>query len=262
MHLQPVHPKIRRIVDHERRHAGATLRSSDLDTVDQDLSDAGECGNRLGDFGRRHILAFPAKRIADPIDEIEITLRVPAHQIARSKPGIALRESAAQNFPLVGGRFGIALEAARRARGVVENAADRFADLARRAFDAAAGGIAKRFLRKDVEADELDDEFVFHPGRNAPDRTALRVEIDQHDIAFGRGVEFENAARREARCKGSPDVRTQAVAATEPDLMRAIMRARRRRQGDSGTFRRYRKTACTDTRRCRTRIHALKSFRG
>ena len=83
----------------DERHAGAPVRARDGDAVDDRLVDAWAGGERGGDFGCRDVLALPAKRVADAVDEGVEALGVAAHQIAGAHPGVAGGEDIAQDFP-------------------------------------------------------------------------------------------------------------------------------------------------------------------
>ena len=107
-------------------------RPGDLDAVDIGLVDAGKAADDLGDLGGRDVLALPAERVADAVDEIEIAVGVLAHEIAGAEPGIALLEHVAQNLRRVVGGVGIAFEPHVGFGRIGENLPDRFADLAGR----------------------------------------------------------------------------------------------------------------------------------
>src|SRR5262249_35062960 len=143
--------KIQILIADDRRHAGAALVTRHLHAVDIGLMNAGECADRLGDFRGRDVLTLPAEGIADAVDEIEITTNVAAQEIARAEPAIPFGEHVAKNLGLVVNRIGIALEAAGRPRRVVENPADRLANLSGRGLLAATERIAYGRLPLDVE---------------------------------------------------------------------------------------------------------------
>src|SRR6202021_453838 len=98
----------------------------------------------------RDALAPPAKRIPDPIDEIEIAAGVGAHQIAGAVPGIAAFEHVAQDFLLRCRGVGIALEIRRRMSRAIVDSADRLARFTSRATDAMAALVADRFERRGI----------------------------------------------------------------------------------------------------------------
>src|SRR5277367_4851935 len=81
-----------------------------------------------GDLDGRYVLAFPSKRIADAIDEVEEAALVLAHQIAAAVPRVSLREHVAQDLFFGGRLVRIAFEAAAPARCVFDYLADRFAN--------------------------------------------------------------------------------------------------------------------------------------
>ena len=104
--------EIQLAVGDKRRHAGRAFGAGNRNAVDARFGDAGECHHRGGDFGRRHVLALPAKGVADAVDKIEESACIHAHQIAGAVPGIADFEHIAQNFALGVRGAGIALELA------------------------------------------------------------------------------------------------------------------------------------------------------
>ena len=65
------------------------------------------------------------------------------------------------------------------------------------------------------------------PG-HAADRAFLAVPVEDRHVAFGRGVELDDPRDPEALLELRPDVGTQAVAAGEAQLVRALLRMRRR----------------------------------
>jgi hypothetical protein len=93
-----------------------------------------ESAEFLRHLGGSHVLALPAKGVADAVDEVEEALLVLAHQVAGPYPSVARREDMAQDSLLGLGRTGVALEPAAGARRIVLHLADRLAGL----VDAAA----------------------------------------------------------------------------------------------------------------------------
>src|SRR5947209_18201047 len=159
---------MRDVLRHDRSHAGAPVAAGNLHAVDGRLQHAGKSRDGLGDFGGRDVLALPAKRIADAIDEIEITALVLLHEIAGAEPGVTFAEHVAQNLLVGGGLISIAVEPVRRLLGIVQNLAEDFAGFARCAFDAEPIRTAYRLLPFDLDANDLDGEFPLEPFRNAP----------------------------------------------------------------------------------------------
>ena len=145
-------------VGDERRHAGAAVPARDGDAVDVGFGNAGKCGDRLGHFRSRDVLALPAEGVADAIDEIKIALLVLAQQVAGAEPHVALLEHVAQDF-LLGLRLDrIAFEAVRGLGWIVEDLSDRLAGFVRCAFDTETLRIAHRLLLLDIELDDLGRE--------------------------------------------------------------------------------------------------------
>src|SRR5690606_2729722 len=73
----------------DRRHAGAAVELVDLDAIDDGLVDPRIARDHLRDFGRGDVFALPAEGVADTVDEIEIALRILAHEVAGAEPGVA-----------------------------------------------------------------------------------------------------------------------------------------------------------------------------
>src|SRR6202008_4865098 len=106
--------------------------SRNRDAVDVRFRDARDDAERLGHFAGRDVLALPAERVADAVDEIEIAVGVAAHQVAGADPHIALREGAAQGLFLGVGFLRVAFDAAPRLAPPLPDGSPR---LARGAFD-------------------------------------------------------------------------------------------------------------------------------
>ena len=94
-----------------------------------------------------------------------------AHQVAGAEPGVARLEDVAQDLSL---GLGLRRHSPRSAPpgfdGVLQDLADRLADLVGGALDAEAVGVAHRLLGLDVEAHELGREAVREERGNAADR--------------------------------------------------------------------------------------------
>ncbi len=224
--------KVERAFGDERGHAGAAVGAGHLHAVDIRFLDAREDGDRLGHFARRDVLALPAERVADAVDEEVVAERVAAQEVAGAEPGVALCEDVAQDFLLGVRALRVALEAA----AFFVDHADRLAHLVGLAFDAEAVGSAHRLLVFDVEEHEARLQRVAHVVRNASDRTDDAVEIDERDVAFGRAVELDDARDAEARLEGRPDFGSEAVAHDDAQFVLALQRMRRRVQKIAAEF--------------------------
>src|SRR6266852_2194230 len=145
---------------------------------------ARERADHLRDLCGRYIFALPAESIADTINEIEIALGITAHEIAGAEPAIARGEHVAQNLGLVVDRIGIALEPAGGLRWVLENPADRLADLSGRALLASTERIAYQHLPFDVEPHDLGLKPRGQEPRDAADRARLSFQIEQRDVTL------------------------------------------------------------------------------
>src|SRR5262249_57142487 len=85
--------------------------------------------------------------------------------------------------------------------------------------------VADRLLAFRVEADDLGRESRGDPPRKPADRALFAVEIEQRDVAFRRGVEFDDLRNLEAALELRPDVGPQAVAADQAQVVRGVRRA-------------------------------------
>src|SRR5438445_11287971 len=131
-------------VGDEGGHAGPTVGAGDGHAVGGRLADTGKRAERLGDLGRRDVLALPAERLADAMDEVVVAGLVLAHQVAGAKPGIARLEDVAKDLALGGLGAGVPLESSAGGRRMSGNPADRLADLAGRTADPEAGAVPNR----------------------------------------------------------------------------------------------------------------------
>src|SRR5260370_25684342 len=145
-------------MDRHGRHAGAAGAARDADPVDVGFSDAGKLADRLLYLGGGYVLALPAKGVADPIDEIEISVRVLAHQVAGAKPAVALLEDIVQDLPVGLDLGGVAFEARARLGCILQNLADHFADLLRPAFYPEALLVSDPLLQLEVPPNHLGGE--------------------------------------------------------------------------------------------------------
>src|SRR5206468_6525888 len=117
-------------------HACAAVGAGNGDPVGRGIENAGAAvPDRVVHLARRDVLALPAERVADPVDEMEVALFIAQHEIARAEPGIAFGKDVAQHLLLGLGRVGVTLEGAAGAIGGAD-APDRLADLAMAAGDA------------------------------------------------------------------------------------------------------------------------------
>src|SRR5207248_920222 len=198
---------------HDRRHPGAAVRVRHRDAIDRHLGHAATTPDHVRDLRGRHVLSLPAEGVADPVDEIEESLRVAAHQIAAAIPGVARGERLAQHLAARGGRIGVALEASGAV--IVQNLTDRLAHLVRGAAHAVAARVAKRGARLEVEAHDLDRHAVREKGRDSPDRPRATLAVVEREVAFGRGVILEDLRDAKALLEFPPDFPAQTVTAGE-----------------------------------------------
>src|SRR5450759_3720044 len=110
-------------VKDERSHPRPALGAGNDHAVDGCIHHTRTCANCLGDLGRRDVLAFPPERVADAIDEIEISTTVSLHQIAGTEPGVAISKDVPKDLFLRIFRARIAFEPATGARAIIDNSA-------------------------------------------------------------------------------------------------------------------------------------------
>src|SRR6516162_3231938 len=216
------------VLGDDRGHAGAAVTAGNLNAVDVGLQNAVELPDHLLDLGGRDVLAFPAESVADAIDEIEVAVLVLAHQIAGAEPDVALLEHVVQDLLVGLGLAGIALEPLAGLGRILHDLADDLARLVDVALDAEAAFVADRLLAFHVEAHDLGREARGDPPGKPADRAFLAVEIEQRDVAFGRGIELDDLWNLEAPLELRPHIGPQAVAASQAQMMRALFRVRRR----------------------------------
>ena len=102
--------EIERVIRDDRRHAGRAFGGRHGYAVHGRLGHAGKLRDRFGDLRGRDVLAFPAERVADAIDEIKEAAGILAHEIAGAIPGVAAGKHVAQDLALRFRLVGIALE--------------------------------------------------------------------------------------------------------------------------------------------------------
>jgi len=214
-------------VDHDGSHSSAAVGTGCRNPVNAGIEDAGAVRDRLGYFGRRHILSLPAEGIADTIDEMEIAGVVPHHQVAGAEPGIARYQYIAQDFLFGLVSVGVALEAP-ASFACLPDAADGFTGFARHAGNTKAVRGAERNTALGVVSHDGDGKTMGEERRDAADRAWFSLDVEQREIAFGGRIKFQDCGKRKARLESFPDVATQAVAAGEPDPVPAIEFGHRR----------------------------------
>src|SRR6266581_2753565 len=116
-------------VGDERGHTGPAVGPGKGHAIDVGFPDGGEGADRLRDLRGRDVLALPAERVADTVDEIEVAVRVPSHEVTGAKPRVARLEDAAQDLALGVFLARVPLESPARVRRLLEHLADRLADL-------------------------------------------------------------------------------------------------------------------------------------
>src|SRR6266849_841178 len=222
--VSPKAEKVEAVGDNYRRHARPSFGSENSHAEHVGLYDAGISRHRLGDLGRGHVLALPAKGITNAVHEVEEAPFVLSHQIAGAEPGIALLEYVAQDLRFRILSAGVPLEPAADVGLAVGNLADRFANLIWHAGNATTVGVANRLGAFDVEANQRGRKAMCEERGNSADRSGLAVRIVKREVAFRRGVEFQDPRNLESVFETVPHVRPQAVAATQPDPVSSFAR--------------------------------------
>src|SRR5271154_5665493 len=144
------------VPDYRGDHTGPAFVARNRYSIDHRFGDVGEGCQLSGDLDGRHVLAFPSKRVADAIDEVEEAALVLAHQIAAAVPRVSLREHVAQDLFFGVCFASIAFEAAAPARCVFDYLTDRLANFVGRTADAVTVLGAQWCLRIMIEFEQRD----------------------------------------------------------------------------------------------------------
>src|SRR3989441_1074744 len=220
--------EIEPVVGDERSHAGAAVGVWDGHAVDVGRLDGGKGANRFRHLRGRDVLALPAEGVADTVDEIEVAVRVPSHEVTGAKPRVPRLEDAAQDLALGVLLARVPLESPAGVRRLLEHRADRLADFVRRAAHAEACLVADGLVPGDVESHQGGGESMREERGDAPDGPGLALDVDHRHVALGRGVELQDLRNAEADLEVVPDVGPQPVAAGQPDpVLRVVGRALR-----------------------------------
>src|ERR1700683_180621 len=173
-------------------HACPAFVARNRHSIDHRFGDVRKACHLSSDLDGGYVFAFPSKRVADAIDEVEEAALVLAHQIAAAVPGVSLCEHVAQDL-FFGGRFvRIAFEAAAPARRVSDYLTDRLANFVGRTTDAVTVFGAQWSLRIMIELDQRNRKSLPKKRRNLADRANFALAVEQRKIGLGRRVELEN----------------------------------------------------------------------
>src|SRR5262245_30925728 len=208
--------EIERAFADDGRHPGAAFGPRNRDSVDAGMQDALESAELLRHLGGSHVLALPAKGVADAVDEVEEALLVLAHHVAGPYPSIARCEDLAQDFLLGLGRTGVPLEPAAGARRIVLHLADRFAGLVDAGANAESILVAGRLAPVEVEGDQGRREAVRQIWGNVADGSRLALHVEQRDTSLRGRIKLEDLRDAEALLERLPHAGREAVATSEP----------------------------------------------
>src|SRR6266850_5019637 len=96
--MGPERGEIKPFIGSDGGHAGAAVGAWNAHAVNGGFSDPRKPANGLRHLRGGDVLALPAKRVANSIDEIEIAVLVLPHQIARPEPRVSRLEHIAQDL--------------------------------------------------------------------------------------------------------------------------------------------------------------------
>ena len=114
------------ILNIDKGHTRTTVATGHGDTIDHGVLYPGRRSDHIRHLEGGDILALPAERVADAIDEGVVPGRIDPHEITGAEPGVALREDIPQNLALGFACIGIAFEPS-RGIATVANAPDGLA---------------------------------------------------------------------------------------------------------------------------------------
>lgn len=86
------------IFDQQCHSTGSPVMTRELNTIDVGFHNARVLTKHVCHLGRRHVLAFPAERITQPITEEPTALLVSSHRISGTVVGVAVLQYAARNL--------------------------------------------------------------------------------------------------------------------------------------------------------------------
>src|SRR5690606_24468573 len=147
-------------------------------------------------LGSRYVLAMPAKRIAEPVDELRVLAADITHQIAGVEPGIAFLEDVAKDRRFAFGRVGIAVEGPFLADFTEQQPGFAFICLEHESLAVTQGSILVQVV--------TDDGIG---GRGETYGVVEIEDIGKADVAFAGGIELGNTPNTEALFEFVPDRR-------------------------------------------------------
>src|SRR6185312_965491 len=183
--------------------------------IDDRFRHSGEPQDHRGDLPGGYVLAFPAKSIADTVDEVEVTALIFSHQIAGSEPCVSFRKDVAKELPARRVPVGISLEPASRKWIVSGQFTQRLACFALGATDAKAVVAPRRFTRVDVKSDDGNLRAIRKKWRNPANCARLPLAVVERESGFGRRVEFKYPRDTKSLLELLPYVGAEPIAAAE-----------------------------------------------
>src|SRR5262245_20841348 len=209
----------RSLREHDRGHPRAAVLVRQPYAVDGALRHARRAAQHVGNLLRGDVLALPAKRVADAIDEVVVPIGVAAQQVAGPEPRVAGLEHVAQQLALGGRTVGVAvvLHGAGQA-----DLAEQLAWLVGRAGDGAALRTARDVSRRMIESHQR--HLVLEQRMGLAHRADAAVQVLERDVALRGAIHLDDARDAEALLERRPDVGPQPGACGDPQPMCAIER--------------------------------------
>src|SRR5262245_447467 len=209
----------RSLREHDRGHPRAAVLVRQPYAVDGALRHARRAAQHVGNILRGDVLALPAKRVADAIDEVVVPIGVAAQQVAGPEPRVAGLEHVAQQLALGGRTVGVAvvLHGAGQA-----DLAEQLAWLVGRAGDGAALRTARDVARRMIESHQR--HLVLEQRMGLAHRADAAVQVLERDVALRGAIHLDDARDAEALLERRPDVGPQPGACGDPQAMCAIER--------------------------------------
>src|ERR1700733_12437368 len=175
--VSPESHKIQPCPGDERRHSGSAVRARHGDTVNGGLRNTWKCVTNCLHFGRRDVLAFPAKGVADAVDKVEVALLVPSHQVTGTKPGVSRIEHIVENLVRAGLLAAVAFEPVARVGRIFENSPNSFPRFGSSASNAESSVVSHRLAFVGVDAHQCRGESMSQKQRDTANGAGLALDV-------------------------------------------------------------------------------------